>query len=253
MDKLRRKGLSRLLSYCLARRPDEFGLVPDEAGFVSLKELARALAEEPDWGFLREGFLREVCHGGPFQISDDDRIRSTTPPLPTGFVAEVFSTPATVLYVAAPRKAYAAIGEHGLRAYGGRPAVLAATADMALRIGRRRDHRPVLIKVRAAEAARCSQASFRRVGELLYLAEAVPVRFLDGPPPEKKVPLPHPAPQAAERRPPEPPGSCYPRLNAPPAPDADKTKSAAPRRRGEEPEWKRERRRRNKHREDDGQ
>jgi len=38
-----------MLTYILAYRPDEFGLVPSEEGFVRYKDLLKALHEEDGW------------------------------------------------------------------------------------------------------------------------------------------------------------------------------------------------------------
>jgi hypothetical protein len=62
------------------------------------------------------------------------------------------AVPPRLLYFAARRKAYPVILEHGLRP-GGRPYVpLATTEDLALRIGKRRDPKPILLTVLAAQA-----------------------------------------------------------------------------------------------------
>ncbi len=239
------------MSYCLARRPDEFGLVPEAGGFVCLKHLARALSEEPGWGFVRESHLREAAYGESFEISEDGRIRAVAPELAADFLAAA-AVPPTVLYLAARRKAYGAIIEHGLRAHDGRPVVLAASPEMALKIGRRRDSEPVMIKVRAAEAAGCSRARFGRAGELLYVAEAVPAQFMDGPPLEK-IAMPRRRPQVAEPQPQELPGSFFPRLAAP-AQGMEPPGSPRPKNKKRDgPEWKRERRRQMRRRHDNDQ
>ena len=41
-------NLSRLMSYVLGNRPDEFGLVPDKEGYITVKELLKAINEEPN-------------------------------------------------------------------------------------------------------------------------------------------------------------------------------------------------------------
>lgn len=243
MDKHGRRSLAKLLAYSLARRPDEFGLVPGEEGFVPLKQLARALGEEPGWGFLREDHLREAAYDGPFEVAEG-RIRSREPQRLAGFFQEAPEPPA-ILYAAVRRKAYPVILEHGLTAPEGSRVVLAASSETALKLGRRRDMEPVMVEVRAAEAAEAG-VSFQRAGELLYVAEAVPREFINGPPLEK-VPLPRRKPQAAPEPPPpvELPGSFLLRPDhlpgAPPGKAREKGKRA-------EPEWKRERRNRRKDR-----
>jgi len=255
------------MAYCLAKHPDEFGLVPDHAGFVALKHLARALAEEPGWGFLRETHLREVAHEGPFEIAGPfeiegpseiagpletvgagggEAVRSTDPQRLEGFFTPC-PEPPEILYFAARRKAYATILEHGLSAPPGSRVVLSASREQALKVGRRRDAEPVMLQVRAAGAA-ASGVEFTRAGELHYVAEAVPARFLSGPPVEK-VPLPRRKPQAAAPEPAavEMPGSFFPRLTPPPGEVA----ARPDKRERRNPAWKRDRRRERKQRDED--
>ena len=52
--------LEKLLTYILGRRPDEFGLVPGPDGYVKIKDLLKALSEEPGWRHVRRSHLREV-------------------------------------------------------------------------------------------------------------------------------------------------------------------------------------------------
>lgn len=240
MDKLKRRGLARLMAYCLARRPDEFGLLPDLAGFIPVKQLSRALSEEPGWGFLRESHLRQTAYGGPFEI-DGERIRSTEEGRLTGFFQDMAKgaapLPAT-LYHAARRKAYPVILKRGLAGSEGRPVVMSAAPELALKLGRRRDQEPVLIEVRASEAA-LAGVRITRAGELLYVADSLPPEFLLGPPVEK-VAMPRRKPQPPEETgPPELPGSFFPRLTPPPG----EPRERGGRHRRDEPGWKRERRR----------
>ncbi|MCK4729362.1 MAG: RNA 2'-phosphotransferase, partial [Desulfobacterales bacterium] len=41
------KQLEKMMSYILGRRPDEFGLALNDQGFVRLKDLLKAISEEP--------------------------------------------------------------------------------------------------------------------------------------------------------------------------------------------------------------
>jgi len=54
--------LNRLLNYILGNRPDEFGLVPDKEGYISLKELLKAINEEPNMAYVRETHIQEVLY-----------------------------------------------------------------------------------------------------------------------------------------------------------------------------------------------
>jgi putative RNA 2'-phosphotransferase len=60
MDKHARERLSKFLFYVLRHRPDEYGLVLDSEGYVSIKELIQALHEEEGWSFVRQDHLQEI-------------------------------------------------------------------------------------------------------------------------------------------------------------------------------------------------
>jgi putative RNA 2'-phosphotransferase len=72
-------ALSKLMAYILRHRPDEFGLVLDENGFISLKELLQAIGEEEGWSYVRRSHIAEVAYTSErerFEIQDE-RIRAT--------------------------------------------------------------------------------------------------------------------------------------------------------------------------------
>ncbi|MFW5875013.1 MAG: RNA 2'-phosphotransferase, partial [bacterium] len=52
--------LAKLLSYILEKRPDEFGLIPDEQGYVSIKELLKVFAETEGWRHIRRSSINEL-------------------------------------------------------------------------------------------------------------------------------------------------------------------------------------------------
>ena len=68
------KKLAKFLEYVLARRPDEFGLIPDPDGFVKIKTLLQALHEDPEWRHLREAHLNTLHvteRTAPIEIQGD--------------------------------------------------------------------------------------------------------------------------------------------------------------------------------------
>jgi len=197
---IRVTDLGRFLIYILAHRPDEFGLVPDSTGFVPLKELLQAIHEEPGWGYVREGHLREVLMGkdGALFVREEDRLRAVEKRWHLELQAPSENTP-KILFVAVRRKAHVHVMQKGL--FSGRPLVLSPERDMALRIGRRRDHKPVLLEITTGPAQR-QGVCFHAFGDL-YLAMEIPPECLSGPPlpeeirepqpPKKEKPLPHPS------------------------------------------------------------
>jgi putative RNA 2'-phosphotransferase len=169
------------MNYVLGYQPDEFGLAPDKEGYIRIKDLIKAINEEPGWGYVRKSHINEVLitlRENPF-VLEDDRIKRIHPderimPLPD-------VTPPKLLYHCVRNKAYRVVCEKGIMPMGQHQVFLATTKDLALRIGKRRDPRPVLLTVLALRAAKAG-VPFWKQGEFLYLVDHVPVQYFAGPP-----------------------------------------------------------------------
>ena len=75
------ESLARMLTYILSHRPDEFGLVLSEEGFIPIKHLLQALGAEPGWGFVRRYHLDQLAglmSPPAFEVVED-RIRALEP------------------------------------------------------------------------------------------------------------------------------------------------------------------------------
>jgi putative RNA 2'-phosphotransferase len=195
------ENLAKLLTYLLCHRPDEFGLVLDPEGFVPVKQLLAALAGEPGWGHVRRHHLEQLAgliHPPRFELAGE-RIRGLIPG-PADLRRAAQDLPA-LLYHAITPKAHERVFDAGLRAPPGRELLLAATAETALKLGRRRSPEPVLVTVQAQAAAR-QGVSFQRYGEDFYLAAEIPRTLIHlAPPPStpekakpEKAPPPRPLP-----------------------------------------------------------
>ena len=198
--------LTKLLCYILGRRPDEFGLVPSSGGFVPLKELLQAVKEEEGWSYVRQADLREVLmiQPGRFDVVDD-QIRLHPNELSGSILNPKPAPPPEILYHGARQRAYPHIIEHGLLPKRYPHVPLASHEKLALRIGRRRDPHPVLIKIDAATAHEAG-ILFSRLGELLYLVTSVPPVYLEGPPLPRET-TPPPPKKKPEEESYKPPGS----------------------------------------------
>ena len=104
--------LSKFLSYVLGRRPDEFGIVPDSAGYVGIKALLRTLNEEPGWRHIRMTHLNEalMTPANPAIQIEAGRIRAIERTmLPVAEKPEAFPK---LLYIAIRPRAYPAALEN---------------------------------------------------------------------------------------------------------------------------------------------
>jgi putative RNA 2'-phosphotransferase len=205
--KLKRRQLSKLMSYVLGRRPDEFGLVLDQEGFVPTKELLQAIKEEDGWTYLRMNHIDEVLRGDErerFEL-EGNRIRARDEHSLPGRFHEGPVVPPTILYHGARNKAYPHIMKQGLSPMAHQFVHLSTSEDLAIRIGKRRDPRPVLITIQASKAHE-EGIVFYRPNELIYLTESLAPKFLSGPPLPKEIP----PKKEKSSQPKPPPGSIFP-------------------------------------------
>ncbi len=195
------------MSYVLRHRPDEFGLWLDAEGFISVKELLQAIREEEGWSYLSMNHIEELLRSDEresFEF-DGDRIRARDGhSLPVHF-HEGPVEPPQILYHGTRNKAYPFIMREGLRPIGRQYVHLTTSKDLALRIGRRRDPKPILITVQALRAHE-GGVLFYGANELIYLTESLAPSYLSGPPIPREIP-----PKKEKPSPPKPPpGSIFP-------------------------------------------
>lgn len=201
------KQLAKLIDYILRRRPDEFGLVTDDEGFIRIKELLKAVNEEEGFRYVRRSHLDEIMLSvadHSFEVADN-RIRSKFhDQLPRPTYAQ---DPPKLLYTCVRRKAYPHVAEKGIQPVGFSRVVLSSGVDMAERLGRRIDRSAVLLTVQVQP---CTERGvvFFQAGEVLFLADFIPAGCFTGPPLPKEKPLP-PKPAEREPRPPQTPAGSY--------------------------------------------
>jgi putative RNA 2'-phosphotransferase len=198
------ENLAKVLTYVLCHRPDEFGLVLDDQGFVSVKQLLQALAGEPGLGHVRRHHLEQLAgllHPPAFELAGD-RVRGLIP-APAN-LRRPGEEPPTLLYIAITPKSHERVFEAGLKAPPDRELLLSHTRELALKLGRRRSPDPVLVTVQAQAAARAGVA-LENYGEGLTLTREIPRPFLQLPPLPQKPQRPEkPKPEKAAPPPPLP-------------------------------------------------
>ena len=144
--------------YILGHRPHEFGLIPDPEGFVTYKELIRAVNEEPGWSYVRRANINEVLLGANRDLFQtlEEKIRAVERRWVLDLDRPALSLP-KILYTGIRRRAHPFIMEKGLRPItGGKFHVLSPEREMAERIGKKNNRRvrisvniPVKAKMRS--------------------------------------------------------------------------------------------------------
>ena len=185
---------SKFTSYMLGRRPDEFGLVPDKEGYVKIKEYLKAVTETDGFRHIRKNHINEmllVINPAPVELNTN-LIRAVDRSRLRKYV--ICDNLPKLLYICISQKAYNAVLSNGLRPTFFEKIICSSNPSIAEKIGRRRDSHPVLLTVHTKKT-RESGLMFYHAGELLFLADYIPVDCFTGPPlpkeiPHKKVPDP---------------------------------------------------------------
>jgi putative RNA 2'-phosphotransferase len=175
--------LSRLMHYVLGNRPDEFGLVPDQEGFIPIKELLKVIHEEPHMAYVRKSHLTEALLHDRDKVFEvvERKIRCKHRSYFSPNTQEASANPPKLLFKGVKRKTYPAVLTHGLLPGARDHVVMTTDRDLAIRIAHRLDQKPVLLEIRA-QAASESGTPFFPFGDSLYMADRVPVQFINGPP-----------------------------------------------------------------------
>jgi len=171
-------ALTKLMAYALRHRPDEFGLVLDEDGFISLKELQQAIAEEEGWSYVRPSHITEAAYTSErerFEV-EDDRIRHSL----YSMIHYEQTFPPRILYHGTRQRAYPHILHKGLDPMGRKYVQLSTTPELAMRSGRRRDPHPLLLEILAQRASE-NGVVFYQAYPLIYLADHIPPVYISGP------------------------------------------------------------------------
>jgi putative RNA 2'-phosphotransferase len=236
------KKLAKFLDYLLGRRPDEFGLCPDEDGYVKIKDLIKALGEEDGWRHVRQSHLRDVTAALPCpsvelsgkRVRAVDRSQLVVPDIPVRVPK--------LLYHPIRQRAYPVVLEKGVKPTSSNPKiVLARERSMAERLGRRIDASPVILTVNTDQLTRLG-AALNAFGSVLFLVDRLPVGSFSGPPLPKKSPESKVAEKSQPPTAPKIPGSYLMDLSSEPG----RKKKSVKKDRKRKNEWKRERKRRNR-------
>jgi putative RNA 2'-phosphotransferase len=181
------KQLAKFISYILGRRPDEFGLVPDTDGFVKIKELLKTICYEEGFRYVRRFHIDEILitlPDPPIEISYNLVRAKHRKHLPTRIPVK---TPPKLLYTCIRRKAYPYVMDKGIYPIGRGHVLLSSEKKLAEKIGKRIDHTPVLLTVQTQKSINLGVVFFH-AGDLLFIANTIPVGCFTGPPLPKEKP-----------------------------------------------------------------
>jgi len=202
------KQLAKLIEYVLSRRPDEFGLVTDDDGYIKIKELLKAIKEEEGFRYVRRSHLDEIMltvRSHSLEISQDVIRSKLRDQLPRQAYA---GNPPKLLYTCVRRKAYPHVSEKGIRPAGFSRVILSSNPKLAERMGSRFDRSAVLLTVQV-QISVDKGVVFFQAGEEIFLADFIPAGGFTGPPLPKEKPAMKKTDEFEDRQPQRQAGSFY--------------------------------------------
>jgi putative RNA 2'-phosphotransferase len=202
------KQLAKLIEYILGRRPDEFGLVTDDDGYIKIKDLLKAINEEEGFRYARRSHLDEIMLTVPdhsFEISNNLIRSKLRDHLPQHSYA---MDPPKLLYTCVRQKAYPHVSEKGIRPAGFSRVILSSSPKLAERMGSRIDRSAVLLTVQV-QISVDKGVVFFQAGEEIFLADFIPAGCFTGPPLPKEKPAMKKTDEFEDRQPQGAAGSFY--------------------------------------------
>jgi len=181
------KQLSKFISYVLGRKPYEFGLVPEQDGFVKIKELIKAFCEEDGLKYVRRSHINEILMtlpNPPIEIKDNLIRAKNRDKLPKHTLAQNLPK---LLYTCVRRKAYPFVVENGISPMGFSRVILSSDRNIAERMGKRIDPMPIVLTVQTRKSLD-KGIVFYQAGDTLFLAESIPPGCFTGPSLPKQKP-----------------------------------------------------------------
>ncbi|GGY23494.1 RNA 2'-phosphotransferase [Paludibacterium paludis] len=176
-------SISKLVSHALRHEPWLYELELDDKGWVPVEELLSASrSEKPEWSALKEPDLAAMIANSDKKRHEllDGKIRALYGHSVPNKLLKQPAEPPAVLYHGTSPETVALIRASGLQPMDRQYVHLSVDTATAEQVGRRKARFPVLLEVQAKVAA-ANGVAFYRGNDLVWLADQVPVQFIEFP------------------------------------------------------------------------
>jgi putative RNA 2'-phosphotransferase len=181
MTKINPKQVSKRISRVLRHEPWLYELELDASGWTSLDILIdRMRPDRPNWNELSREHIHELIRTAAkerFEIKGD-MIRAIYGHSLSGFIQHEAKTPPETLYHGTSPDLVNVIMIEGLQPMSRQYVHLSADVETAKEVGRRKASKPVLLKVKALEAAHAGHV-FHQGNDKVWLSKVIPPEFID--------------------------------------------------------------------------
>ena len=172
--------LSKEISYALRHAPWEYELELDSEGFVPIQQLIDAINESGNYNRpITKGDLEHIIETSEKKRHEiqNDSIRALYGHTVPIHIKKNQIKPPDVLYHGTTHKAFEKIMNNGLQPMKRQYVHLSVDTDTAIRVGRRRDADPVILKIDAAKAHQ-EGIIFYEGNDKVILSDFVPAKYI---------------------------------------------------------------------------
>ena len=173
--------LSKEISYALRHSPWEYELELDEEGFAPVEQLIHALNESGEYKetITKDDILNiiETSEKKRHELKDG-KIRALYGHTVPSHIRKETVVPPDILYHGTSHKAYDIIINSGLKPMSRQYVHLSTDTDTAVRVGKRRDKKPVILMIDAKRAYADGVIFYSSGYEKVILADFVPAEYL---------------------------------------------------------------------------
>lgn len=177
---IRYVNLSKEISYALRHAPSEYGLELDENGWVDVQELLEALRKNIKWTSIELNDLIKMI-----EVSDKNRheivnnkIRALYGHSLPSQIKKTIAEPPEYLYHGTARRFIESIKKHGLLSQERQYVHLSVDEKIAYEVGKRRDEKPVILRVKANLAFK-NGVSFYRGNGNVWLSNSINSEYIE--------------------------------------------------------------------------
>lgn len=188
-----RENLSKVISHALRHEPDKYGLELDSEGWVEMESLLKALKQKDnDWQSLRyydilrmidlsekkRHEVKALRVGPEYRNTYRWFIRAKYGHSVTGSIYQEKNEPPETLYHGTTDKAVEDILVDGLKPMDRQYVHLSGDIEEAIRVGKRRQESPRVIKVKANQAYK-NNINFYRGNDKIWLSDEISPEYIE--------------------------------------------------------------------------
>ena len=172
--------VSKIISYALRHRPDEFGLSLDKEGWVDFEVFCRALASYKHPVYVDKETIEKIIAESDkkrFELTDG-KIRATYGHSIDAKKKKKKSIPPNILFHGTSHKAYDLIRKEGLKPMNRQYVHLSVDAATARKVGSRHDRNPVILAINSSKMYSDGFKFFHSTNDGTWMCESVPSSYI---------------------------------------------------------------------------